>query len=41
MSGIKAVVKDRRIELQAPPDWPDGTEVAIHPLVYENTFWPS
>lgn len=46
MSAIKAIVKDGRIELQAPPDWPDGTEVTIHPQLAEDTFgireedWP-
>lgn len=32
MTIIKATVKDRRLELDVPPDWPDGTEVEIHPL---------
>ena len=31
MNAIRAVIKDRRLELQAPPDWPDGTEVLIEP----------
>ncbi len=31
MNVIKAIIKDRRLELQAPPDWPDGTEVLIEP----------
>lgn len=32
MITIKATIKGRRLELDAPPDWPDGTEVEIHPL---------
>jgi hypothetical protein len=31
VNAIRAIVKDRRLELQAPPDWPDGTEVLIEP----------
>jgi hypothetical protein len=29
---IKGTVKDGRLELSVPADWPDGTEVEIHPL---------
>ncbi|HVC95335.1 MAG TPA: hypothetical protein VND64_16685 [Pirellulales bacterium] len=29
---IKAIVKGRRLELDVPADWPDGTEVEIQPL---------
>ena len=32
MTTIKATIKNRRLELDVPPDWPDGTEVEIHPL---------
>jgi hypothetical protein len=32
MTTIKATVQHRRLELDVPPDWPDGTEVVIHPL---------
>lgn len=32
MTTIKAIVQDRRLELEVPFDWPDGTEVAICPL---------
>jgi hypothetical protein len=32
MTAIKSVVKNGRIELAAPPDWPDGCEVMIEPL---------
>jgi len=35
MSTIKATVTDRRIELEVPADWPDGTQVEIHPLTKE------
>lgn len=36
MTTIKATIKDRRIELEVPADWPDGTEVEIHPLEHTN-----
>jgi hypothetical protein len=29
---IKATVSGGRLELDVPVDWPDGTEVEIHPL---------
>jgi hypothetical protein len=32
MNAIKATVKDGRLEVPVPPDWPDGTEVEIHPM---------
>ena len=32
MTTIKATIKDRRLELDVPSDWPDGIEVEIHPL---------
>jgi hypothetical protein len=32
MTTIKATVKGRRLELDVPDDWPDGTQVVIHPL---------
>jgi hypothetical protein len=32
VSTIKATVKDRRLEIDVPTDWPDGTEVEIHPV---------
>jgi hypothetical protein len=32
MTTIKATIKGRRLELDVPADWPDGTEVEIHPL---------
>jgi hypothetical protein len=32
MTTIKTTIKGRRLELDAPADWPDGTEVEIHPL---------
>ena len=33
MNAIKAIVKAGRVEVHVPPEWPDGTEVEIHPLV--------
>lgn len=32
MTTIIATIKGRRLELDVPADWPDGTEVEIHPL---------
>jgi hypothetical protein len=32
---ITATVKEKRLELDVPVDWPDGTEVQIHPLERE------
>jgi hypothetical protein len=32
MTILRAVVKEGRIELQAPQDWPEGTEVRIEPV---------
>ena len=32
MNAIRAIVKDRRIALNVPDDWPEGTEVLIEPL---------
>ncbi len=31
MNSIKATIRSGRLELQAPPDWPDGTVVLIEP----------
>ena len=31
MDAIRAIIKGGRLELQVPPDWPDGTEVVIAP----------
>src|SRR5215471_5142462 len=31
MDAIKATVRQGRLEPEAPPDWPDGTEVLIEP----------
>jgi hypothetical protein len=36
MTPIKTTIKDRRLELDAPADWPDGTEVEVYPLVSTN-----
>lgn len=32
MTIIKGTVKDGRLEVNVPADWPDGTQVEIHPL---------
>ncbi len=32
MTVLRAVVKDGKIELEAPGDWPEGTEVRIEPI---------
>lgn len=32
MSTIKATVISGRLDLTVPTDWPDGTEVEIHPV---------
>jgi hypothetical protein len=32
MDAIRATVKSGRLELDAPPDWPEGTEVFIEPM---------
>jgi hypothetical protein len=32
MTVIKTVVRNRRIEVSAPEDWPEGCEVIIEPL---------
>jgi hypothetical protein len=29
MSAIRSVVKNGRVEVDAPPDWPDGTPVRV------------
>ena len=31
MNAIRATVKSGRLELDAPPEWPDGTQVLIEP----------
>jgi hypothetical protein len=33
MNAITSVVKNGRIELVVPPDWPDGCEVVIEPVL--------
>jgi hypothetical protein len=35
MTAIKAIVKGRRLEVEVPADWLDGTEVEIHPAGQE------
>jgi hypothetical protein len=32
VKAIQVTVKDGRLELQVPPDWPDGITVEIHPV---------
>ncbi len=32
MTMLRATIKGGRLELDVPPDWPDGTEVEIHPI---------
>ena len=32
MDAIRAIVKSGRLELDAPSDWPEGTEVLIEPM---------
>jgi hypothetical protein len=32
MSVLKAIVKNGKIEMEAPVDWPEGTEVRIEPI---------
>jgi hypothetical protein len=32
MTTIQATIKGRRLELDVPADWPDGTKVEIYPL---------
>src|SRR5437763_12382817 len=36
MNAIKATVKSGRLEVQVPPDWPDGTEVILQPVSRDN-----
>jgi hypothetical protein len=33
MTTIKAKIKGRRLELDVPADWPDGTEVEVLPIL--------
>ena len=32
MDAIRAIVRSGRLALDAPPDWPEGTEVLIEPV---------
>jgi hypothetical protein len=32
MTTLRATIKGGRLELDVPQDWPDGTEVEIHPI---------
>jgi hypothetical protein len=40
MITIKATVRGRRLEIQVPADWPDGTEVEIQPLEHAGNSNP-
>ncbi len=40
MNTIKSTVKNGRLELDVPADWPDGIEVEIHPVVESGTNEP-
>ena len=33
MDAVRSIVKGGRVELLAPPDWPEGTEVLIEPAL--------
>jgi hypothetical protein len=33
MNAIKGTVKDRKVLVDVPADWPDGCEVIIEPVV--------
>ncbi len=37
MDAIKGTIKGGRLELEAPPDWPDGTEVLIEPTMDQSS----
>ncbi len=45
MTRLKTKVANGRIELSAPPDWPDGTEVLVEPVAkpqrpnYQDEDW--
>jgi hypothetical protein len=41
MDAIKAIVKAGRVDVQVPPQWPDGTEVEIQPLEQSGTSEPA
>jgi hypothetical protein len=32
MTTLRTIVQGRRVEVDAPADWPDGAEVEIHPV---------
>jgi hypothetical protein len=46
MHAIKGTVKDGRLEIRVPHDWPDGTEVVVQPVERAECFgmreedWP-
>ena len=47
MNAIRATVRGGRLDVQVPPDWPDGTEVLLQPVRPENGIglpeedWPA
>ena len=38
MNAIKGTVKDGRLEIVVPTNWPDGTEVIVQPVSPERSF---
>lgn len=36
MTTLRTTVQGRRVEVDVPPDWPDGAEVEIHPVSQGN-----
>ncbi len=47
MTRLTTKVTNGRVELSAPPDWPDGTEVLVEPVAktqrpnYQDEDWPT
>jgi hypothetical protein len=47
VDGIKTFVKNGKVELEAPDDWPEGTEVLVERVSHAPSFglseedWPS
>jgi hypothetical protein len=46
MTAIRAVVRNGKIEMDAPPDWAEGTEVLVEPIAHAGSIgirdedWP-
>ncbi len=38
MNPVKGTVRGGRLEVAVPPDWPDGTEVIVQPILQEDSF---